>query len=80
MADKSSRYSHCGIQIQFKNLSSFLQELVQNADDAGAKTVKFLYDKTQYGTEDIFNDSEMAKYQVKSLHLLVHLGLHFRIF
>ena len=28
-----------------------IQEIIQNAEDAGARDVKFLYDKTQYGQD-----------------------------
>ena len=38
------------------------QELVQNAEDAGADTVKFLYDVRQYKTETLYTPS-LAPYQ-----------------
>ena len=31
------------------------QELIQNAEDAGARDVKFLYDKTQHGTDTLYH-------------------------
>ncbi|XP_066271198.1 sacsin-like [Branchiostoma lanceolatum] len=34
-----------------------LKELLQNADDAGATEIHFVYDKRQHGTERIFDDS-----------------------
>ncbi|XP_063961228.1 LOW QUALITY PROTEIN: sacsin-like [Lytechinus pictus] len=34
-----------------------LKELVQNAEDAGADTVKFLYDMRQHGTKTLYKDS-----------------------
>ncbi|XP_054575715.1 sacsin isoform X3 [Eptesicus fuscus] len=39
-----------------------LKELIQNAEDAGATEVKFLYDETQYGTETLWS-KDMAQYQ-----------------
>lgn len=44
------------------------QELIQNAEDAGATEVKFLYDETQYGTETLWS-KDMAQYQGKSQYL-----------
>ena len=50
----------------FASLSTFgfyiwvwlsLQELLQNADDAGATEIIFLYDKTQYPTKKIWSES-----------------------
>ena len=46
---------------------SFLQELIQNAEDANARRVKFLHDKNSYGTEHLF-DEELAQFQVKQRH------------
>ena len=46
---------------------SFLQELIQNAEDANARRVKFLHDKNSYGTEHLF-DEELAQFQVKQCH------------
>lgn len=40
------------------------QELIQNAEDAGATEVRFLYDETQYGTETLWS-KDMAQYQGK---------------
>ncbi|XP_066267511.1 sacsin-like [Branchiostoma lanceolatum] len=34
-----------------------LKELLQNADDAGATEIHFVYDKQQHGTKHIFDDS-----------------------
>uniref|UniRef100_A0A8C3UPC2 Ubiquitin-like domain-containing protein n=1 Tax=Catharus ustulatus TaxID=91951 RepID=A0A8C3UPC2_CATUS len=39
-----------------------LKELIQNAEDAGATEVRFLYDETQYGTETLWS-KDMAQYQ-----------------
>ena len=39
------------------------QELVQNAEDAGASHVKFLYDKNSYGTEKLHSEG-LARFQV----------------
>lgn len=50
-----------------------LQELVQNAEDAGASEVKFFYDKHSHPTACLF-DEELAQFQVqlsfKAIHLL----------
>ncbi len=35
---------------------SDLQELIQNADDAGATEVKFLIDQRSHSTDDLMND------------------------
>lgn len=43
---------------------SCCQELIQNAEDAGATEVRFLYDETQYGTETLWS-KDMAQYQGK---------------
>lgn len=40
------------------------QELIQNAEDAGATEVRFLYDETQHGTETLWS-KDMAQYQGK---------------
>ena len=34
-----------------------IQEIIQNAEDAGARDVKFLYDKTQYGTDTLHHEN-----------------------
>jgi sacsin len=36
---------------QYSDDTQILKELIQNAEDAGATEVKFLYDKRQYGTD-----------------------------
>ena len=42
------------------------QELIQNAEDAGATHVKFLHDKNSYGTAKLFDDcEELAENQVR---------------
>ena len=46
---------------------SFLQELIQNAEDANARRVKFLHDKNSYGTEHL-SDEDLAQFQVKQCH------------
>ena len=46
--------------------SLFLQELIQNAEDAGATKVKFLHDKNSYGTAQLYDDcKELSECQVK---------------
>ncbi|KYO44864.1 hypothetical protein Y1Q_0022949 [Alligator mississippiensis] len=44
-----------------------LKELIQNAEDAGATEVRFLYDETQYGTESLWS-KDMAPYQGPALY------------
>lgn len=44
-----------------------MQELIQNADDAGAKEVKFLYDGRSFGT-DYLASKELEKYQGPALY------------
>ena len=41
----------------------FFKELIQNAEDAGASQVKFLYDKNSYGTDKLRNKN-LATFQV----------------
>lgn len=45
-----------------------LKELIQNAEDAGASEVKFLYDETHYGVESLFS-KDMAQYQGPALYV-----------
>lgn len=53
----------CVTALYFVLFISFLpQELIQNAEDAGATEVRFLYDETQYGTETLWS-KDMAQYQ-----------------
>ena len=42
------------------------QELIQNAEDAGASQVKFLHDRHSYGKEKL-HSKELAKFQVSLL-------------
>ena len=42
-----------------------LKELVQNADDAKATEVNFIWDETQYGTATLI-DPALAEFQVSS--------------
>ena len=39
------------------------QELLQNAEDAGAKVVKFIYDERSYGTTSLHHP-DMCNFQV----------------
>ena len=41
-----------------------IQELIQNAEDARATQVKFLYDKNSYGTTHLY-DEDLAQFQVQ---------------
>ncbi|XP_029111081.1 sacsin isoform X3 [Scleropages formosus] len=45
-----------------------LKELIQNAEDAGATEVKFMYDETEYGRESLWSQ-EMAQYQGTALYV-----------
>ncbi|XP_055751443.1 sacsin-like isoform X1 [Salvelinus fontinalis] len=45
-----------------------LKELIQNAEDAGATEVKFLYDETEYGVESLWSH-DMAQYQGTALYV-----------
>ena len=47
--------------------SEFHQELIQNADDAGAKEVKVLFDATSYGTVSLVSP-ELALFQGPALY------------
>ena len=46
--------------------SSLPQEIIQNADDAGARTVKFFLDHRQHGTESVVK-RDLAKHQGPAL-------------
>ena len=50
----------------FEFLLTLFQELIQNAEDAGASQVKFLHDKHSHGTEKLHSDG-LAQFQVRSL-------------
>ena len=50
----------------FELLLILFQELIQNAEDAGASQVKFLHDKHSHGTEKLHSDG-LAQFQVRSL-------------
>lgn len=43
-------------------LHFILKELIQNAEDAGATEVKFMYDETEYGVESLWSP-DMAQHQ-----------------
>uniref|UniRef100_A0A673G5E4 Sacsin-like n=1 Tax=Sinocyclocheilus rhinocerous TaxID=307959 RepID=A0A673G5E4_9TELE len=45
-----------------------LKELIQNAEDAGATEVKFMYDETEYGVESLWSN-DMAQYQGTALYV-----------
>ncbi|KAK1169336.1 hypothetical protein AOXY_G8102 [Acipenser oxyrinchus oxyrinchus] len=44
-----------------------LKELIQNAEDAGASEVKFMYDEIEYGRESLWSD-DMGQYQGSALY------------
>ena len=50
---------------------SLIQELIQNAEDARATQLKFLYDKNSYKATHLY-DEELAQFQVK-LIITLHL-------
>lgn len=53
-----------------------IQELIQNAEDAGATEVKFLYDETEYGVESLWSP-DMAQYQGNANMLIdCNMSLH----
>jgi len=46
-------------------MTGLLQELVQNAEDAGAKEVRFLYDRNTFGQDPRYlQHPDLASYQV----------------
>ncbi|XP_028319755.1 sacsin isoform X3 [Gouania willdenowi] len=45
-----------------------LKELIQNAEDAGATEVKFLYDETEHGVESLWSP-DMAQHQGTALYV-----------
>ncbi|XP_068174425.1 sacsin [Antennarius striatus] len=45
-----------------------LKELIQNAEDAGASEVKFMYDETEYGVESLWSP-DMAQHQGTALYV-----------
>ncbi|XP_034150470.1 sacsin isoform X4 [Esox lucius] len=45
-----------------------LKELIQNAEDAGATEVRFMYDETEYGVESLWSP-DMAQYQGAALYV-----------
>lgn len=48
--------------LSFVHIFTCQQELIQNADDAGATEVVFIHDERSYGTENLWTD-ELGKYQ-----------------
>lgn len=50
-------------------LHFILKELIQNAEDAGASEVKFMYDETEYGVESLWSP-DMAQHQGESVNNL----------
>lgn len=44
----------------------FLKELIQNAEDAGATEVKFMYDETEHGVESLWSP-DMEQHQGEKL-------------
>lgn len=53
---------------RFRCLLPFiLKELIQNAEDAGASEVKFMYDETEYGVESLWSP-DMAQHQGEAVN------------
>ena len=50
----------------YKFYMFFLQEIIQNADDAGAKTVKFFIDSREHGTTSLVHP-DLAPFQGPAL-------------
>lgn len=48
-------------------LPFILKELIQNAEDAGASEVKFMYDETEYGVESLWSP-DMAQHQGEAVN------------
>lgn len=63
-------YSH--LEIKRKRCLSdvcsccLFKELIQNAEDAGATEVKFMYDETEYGVESLWSP-DMGQHQGEKL-------------
>ena len=58
--------NHRGQKTQNINSGVFLQEIIQNADDAGAKTVKFFIDSREHGTTSLVHP-DLAPFQGPAL-------------
>ncbi|TSM60516.1 Sacsin [Bagarius yarrelli] len=52
---------------EYGRLQSALNELIQNADDAGASKTVFIYDERQYGTSSVWSPA-LGKYQGPALY------------
>lgn len=52
---------------EYPDDGQILKELIQNAEDAGAKQVKFLYDKHSFGTDKLFSKG-LAQFQGPALY------------
>lgn len=52
---------------EYPDDGQILKELIQNAEDAGATEVKFLYDKHSYGTKELLRRS-LARFQGPALY------------
>lgn len=54
---------------QYPDDTQILKELIQNAEDAGAKVIRFLYDKHTYGTDKKqLHDPGLARFQGPALY------------
>ena len=58
--------NHRGQKTQNINSGVFLQEIIQNADDAGARTVKFFIDSREHGTTSLVHRA-LAPFQGPAL-------------
>lgn len=66
----------------FAFLLCFLKELIQNAEDAGATEVKFMYDETEHGVESLWAP-DMEQHQgekLESRRFLAQTGVRGSVF
>jgi len=60
-------YSLAPLSLQYCGSDLFIQEVIQNAEDAGATKVIFLIDHTTYGTSaELLYDQLLSQFQVRA--------------
>lgn len=59
----------CSAQVRQSGCYNVFQELIQNAEDARARQVKFLHDKHSYRAEKL-HSKELAQFQVRFILIL----------
>ena len=57
---------HENLRLQLGTCAFYLQEIIQNADDAGASTVHFYLDNRQHGTQSLIEPA-LARFQGPAL-------------